>query len=41
MVGLYVEAGEWTDAFQLAEQHPEYREQIYVPYAKFLAESDR
>ena len=41
VVRLYVEAGEWKEAFQLAEQHPEFKEDIYVPYAKFLAESDR
>ena len=41
VVRLYVEAGEWKEAFQLADQHPEFKEDIFVPYAKFLAESDR
>ena len=41
VVKLYVEAQEWKDAFLLAEKYPEFKEDIYVPYAKFLAESDR
>ena len=41
VVRLYVEAQEWKEAFGLAEKYPEFREEIYVPYAKFLAESDR
>ena len=41
VVKLYVEAGEWKEAFSLAEQYTEFKEEIYVPYAKFLAESDR
>ena len=41
VVKLYVEANEWTEAFALAEKYPEFKEEIYVPYAKFLAESDR
>ena len=41
VVSLYVEAGDWTEAFRLAEQQPEFKEQIYTPYAKYLAESDR
>ena len=40
-VTLYVEAKEWEEAFNLAEKYPEYREHIYVPYAKWLAESDK
>ena len=36
-----VEAKEWEEAFALAETYPEHREQIYVPYAKWLAESDK
>ena len=41
VVTLYVEAKEWEEAFNLAEKYPEYREHIYVPYAKWLAESDK
>ena len=41
VVKLYVEAQEWKDAFSLAEKYPEFKEDIYVPYAKYLAESDR
>ena len=41
VVTLYVEAKEWTEAFALADKYPEHREQIFVPYAEWLAESDR
>ena len=41
VVKLYVEAQEWKDAFALASQYPEFKEEIYVPYAKYLAESDK
>ena len=41
VVTLYVEAKDWSEAFTLADKYPEYREQIYVPYAKWLAESDK
>jgi hypothetical protein len=41
VVRLYVEAEDWKEAFSLADQHPQFKEEIYVPYAKFLAESDR
>ena len=41
VVKLYVEAQEWKDAFVLAGQYPEFKEEIYVPYAKYLAESDK
>ena len=36
-----MEAKEWDEAFTLAETYPEHREHIYVPYAKWLAESDK
>ena len=41
VVTLYVEAQEWQEAFGLAEKYPEHREAVYVPYAKWLAESDK
>ena len=28
-------------AFTLVEKHPEYKEEVYVPYAQWLAENDR
>ena len=41
VVTLYVEAQEWQEAFGLAEKYPEHREAVYVPYAKWLAETDK
>lgn len=37
---LHVEAKDWTRAFQLVENEPQYKEMVYVPYARWLAESD-
>ena len=41
VVKLYVEAQEWKEAFNLADKYPEFKEDIFVPYAKYLAESDK
>ena len=41
VVQIYVEAKEWKEAFDLVEKNPEYKEPVYVPYAKWLAEQDR
>jgi len=30
VVGLYVEAQEWNEAFTLADKYPEYREQVKI-----------
>ena len=41
VVQIYVEAKEWKEAFDIAEKNPEYKEDVYVPYAQFLAEQDK
>ncbi|XP_046555893.1 intraflagellar transport protein 122 homolog [Haliotis rubra] len=41
LISMRVEARHWDDAFTLVEKHPEYREEVYVPYAQWLAENDR
>ncbi|XP_037078773.1 LOW QUALITY PROTEIN: intraflagellar transport protein 122 homolog [Pollicipes pollicipes] len=41
MISCYVEAEAWDEAFALGEQHPEFRQIIYVPYANWLAEHDK
>uniref|UniRef100_A0A8C8YJB4 Intraflagellar transport protein 122 homolog n=1 Tax=Prolemur simus TaxID=1328070 RepID=A0A8C8YJB4_PROSS len=41
LVQLHVETQRWDEAFALAEKHPEFKVDIYVPYAQWLAENDR
>uniref|UniRef100_T1IRE0 Intraflagellar transport protein 122 homolog n=1 Tax=Strigamia maritima TaxID=126957 RepID=T1IRE0_STRMM len=41
LVKLYVDGKQWEEAFVLAEQDLEYRNDVYLPYALWLAENDR
>uniref|UniRef100_A0A2K6GBH6 Intraflagellar transport protein 122 homolog n=1 Tax=Propithecus coquereli TaxID=379532 RepID=A0A2K6GBH6_PROCO len=41
LVQLHVETQHWDEAFALGEKHPEFKVDIYVPYAQWLAENDR
>lgn len=41
VIKLHVEAREWTQAFSLADQQPQHRALVYVPYAHWLAENDK
>ncbi|XP_048212257.1 intraflagellar transport protein 122 homolog isoform X1 [Perognathus longimembris pacificus] len=41
LVQLHVETHHWDEAFALGEKHPEFKDDIYVPYAQWLAENDR
>jgi intraflagellar transport protein 122 len=41
LVLLYIEAKNWDEAFALAKSHPEFRNDVYLPYAQFLAENDK
>lgn len=41
IVQLYVQAREWKEAFSLIDSHPEFKDLVYVPYAQWLAESDK
>lgn len=41
LITLHVEAKHWEDAFTLVDKHPEYKEEVYVPYAQWLAENDK
>ncbi|XP_065406929.1 intraflagellar transport protein 122 homolog isoform X3 [Chrysemys picta bellii] len=41
LVHLHVETQRWEEAFSLTEKHPEFKDDVYVPYAQWLAENDR
>ncbi|KAL2300007.1 hypothetical protein Nmel_012863, partial [Mimus melanotis] len=41
LVQLHVETHRWEEAFALCEKHPEFKDEVYVPYAQWLAENDR
>uniref|UniRef100_A0A8B9GTR3 Intraflagellar transport protein 122 homolog n=1 Tax=Astyanax mexicanus TaxID=7994 RepID=A0A8B9GTR3_ASTMX len=41
LVQLHVQARHWDEAFSLVEKHPQYKDDVYVPYAQWLAENDR
>ncbi|XP_063677481.1 intraflagellar transport protein 122 homolog isoform X2 [Bolinopsis microptera] len=41
LVELYIESHQWQEAFTLCEDHPEFKESVYIPYANFLAENDK
>ncbi|XP_049608831.1 intraflagellar transport protein 122 homolog [Syngnathus scovelli] len=41
LVQLHVETQHWDEAFSLAEKHPQFKNDVFVPYAQWLAENDR
>ncbi|KAJ8370877.1 hypothetical protein SKAU_G00109050 [Synaphobranchus kaupii] len=41
LVLLHVDACHWDEAFELVEKHPQFKDDVYVPYAQWLAENDR
>lgn len=41
IVMLHVETGNWEEAFALVEKNGEFKNDVYVPYAQWLAENDR
>uniref|UniRef100_A0A8C1QIK4 Intraflagellar transport protein 122 homolog n=1 Tax=Cyprinus carpio TaxID=7962 RepID=A0A8C1QIK4_CYPCA len=41
LVQLHVDARHWDEAFSLVEKHSQFRDDVYVPYAQWLAEHDR
>ncbi|XP_025930637.1 intraflagellar transport protein 122 homolog isoform X3 [Apteryx mantelli] len=41
LIHLHVETHRWEEAFALTEKHPEFKDDVYVPYAQWLAENDR
>ncbi|XP_066284975.1 intraflagellar transport protein 122 homolog [Branchiostoma lanceolatum] len=41
LVTLHVDTRHWDEAFALVERHPEFKDDVYVAYAQWLAENDR
>ncbi|KAK3754001.1 hypothetical protein QZH41_009256 [Actinostola sp. cb2023] len=41
LVELHVETRHWDEAFDMVDKHPEFKDNVYVPYANWLAENDR
>ncbi|XP_058499501.1 intraflagellar transport protein 122 homolog isoform X2 [Solea solea] len=41
LVQLHVETRHWDEAFSLVEKHPQFKNDVFVPYAQWLAENDR
>lgn len=41
LIKLYSKMKNWEFAFALLEEYPEYKKQVYVPYARSLAENDK
>ncbi|XP_068600570.1 intraflagellar transport protein 122 homolog [Brachionichthys hirsutus] len=41
LVQLHVETQHWEEAFSLAEKQPQFKNEVFVPYARWLAENDR
>ncbi|VDM96734.1 unnamed protein product, partial [Thelazia callipaeda] len=39
-INMYVEAKLWNKAFSIAAKHQDYNEEVYLPYARWLAEKD-
>ncbi|VDK84326.1 unnamed protein product, partial [Litomosoides sigmodontis] len=41
LITMYVDAALWNDAFIVAAKYQKYNEEVYLPYARWLAENDR
>ncbi len=41
LASLLVDSGSWTEALALTKQYPELRQQVYLPYARWLAEQEQ
>uniref|UniRef100_A0A8D3CWM5 Intraflagellar transport protein 122 homolog n=1 Tax=Scophthalmus maximus TaxID=52904 RepID=A0A8D3CWM5_SCOMX len=41
LVQLHVETRHWEEAFSLVEKRPQFTDDVFVPYAQWLAENDR
>ncbi|XP_014246043.1 intraflagellar transport protein 122 homolog [Cimex lectularius] len=40
LLEVQVQAGKWDEALASVEDNPKYREMVYLPYARYLAEND-
>jgi intraflagellar transport protein 122 len=41
LAAILVETGAWTEALALVKQHPSLNRDVYLPYARWLAEQEK
>jgi intraflagellar transport protein 122 len=41
LLTIYVDLQHWEEAFKISDTHPEFREQLFLPYGNWLALNDR
>ena len=41
LVELLVESEAWNEALAMLKEHPELRKEVYLPYARWLAEQEK
>ena len=41
LIKLFVDSQQWEEALPLADKYPEYKDDVFLPYATWLAEHDR
>ncbi|KAK0399989.1 hypothetical protein QR680_003303 [Steinernema hermaphroditum] len=40
LIKMHISAGQWDDAFAICARYPQFNDEVYLPYARSLAEKD-